>query len=239
MGKVLPREDSLHPGGHSVYLGGLTLPGRTLSTWEDSLSLPGRTHYLGRLPVSAWEDSLYCALGGILPLAAPCWSCFLESPFSLLPSSIQDGVGAIDEERTGMGSGCSPTDSETVARGEGREDSMTGVMGKVWRGQRGGGPAGTEAKKELERGRHGAAGSPWEVENPLSWAQENHVNMQRQLVPHKSFHSLWAVWILGKCPLPPIPHCCHPTRPAPCFAEPTPTPVPGVHRPGPPSQVSI
>ena len=134
-----------------------------------------------------------------------------------------------------MGSDHSPTDSETVTRGEEREDSMAGAMGKVWREERGGGPTGTEAQKESERGRHGAAGSPWEVENPLSWAQENHVNMQRQLLPHKSFHSPWAVWILGKCPSPPIPHCCHPARPAPGFAEPTPAPVPEVHCPSPPS----
>lgn len=46
MGKVLPREDSLHPGGLSVYLGGLTLPGRTLSLYLGGLSLPGKTPYL-------------------------------------------------------------------------------------------------------------------------------------------------------------------------------------------------
>lgn len=121
-----------------------------------------------------------------------------------------------------MGSDHSPTDSETVTRGEEREDSMAGVVGKVWRGERGGGPAGTEAQKELERGRHGAARSPWEVENPLSWAQENHVNMQRQLLPHKSFHSLWAVWILGKCPWPPSPTAVTPPGQPPALQSPPP-----------------
>ena len=68
---------------------------------------------------------------------------------------------------------------------------MAGVTGKVWRGETGGGPAETEAQKELGSGHHGAARSPWEVEKPVFWAQENRVNMQRQLLPHRSFHSLW------------------------------------------------
>lgn len=69
VGKALPGEDSLHPGRtRRLYLGGLTLPERTHSIWEDSfylggLALSGRTFSPPRRILSPWEDSLY--LGGL------------------------------------------------------------------------------------------------------------------------------------------------------------------------------
>ena len=113
---------------------GFCLLGRTHSTWEDSLSLPGRT--LSTV-----------ALGGILPPATPCWGCVLESSFSLPRSSIQDRAGAIDEESAGMGLGpfthqvkdCGPGGAEGRLHGGSHGE---GLERGDWRGS-----AGTEAQK--------------------------------------------------------------------------------------------
>ena len=132
----------------SLYLGGLCLPGRSLSLPGRTLSLSGRTH-------STWEDSLSLpgrtlstvALGGILPPATPCWGCVLESSFSLPRSSIQDRAGAIDEESAGMGLGpfthqvkdCGPGGAEGRLHGGSHGE---GLERGDWRGS-----AGTEAQK--------------------------------------------------------------------------------------------